>query len=62
MHSSPVQLLEAPKVNGNINHINHHIQLGYSLDEIAFLFDLGVFVGFENWKYYGIGLRMNLRF
>ncbi len=42
--------------------INHHIQAGYSLAEIGFLFDIGVFTAFENWRYHGTGLRFYLRF
>ncbi len=42
--------------------INNHIQLGYSLNEILFMVDLGVFVSFEDWSYYGTGVKVNFRF
>jgi hypothetical protein len=42
--------------------VNHHIQAGYSLTEIGFMFDVGIFTAFENWKYHGTGLRFYLRF
>ncbi len=42
--------------------INHHIQAGYSLTEIGFLLDIGIFTAFENWRYHGTGLRFYLRF
>ncbi len=42
--------------------INNHIQLGYSLNDIAFMMDLGIFVGFEDWEYYGTEFRINFRF
>ncbi len=40
----------------------HHIQAGYSLNEIGFLFDIGIFTAFENWQYHGTGLRFYMRF
>ncbi len=42
--------------------VNHHMELGYSLNEILFLLDIGFFAGFEDWKYQGTGLRLNFRF
>jgi len=42
--------------------INNHFQLGYSLNEIGFLLDVGVFTAFENWKYHGTGVKINFRF
>jgi hypothetical protein len=53
--SVSVAYLQTPRVN-------HHIQLGYSLEEIGFLFDVGIFTAFEDWQYYGTGLRFYLRF
>jgi len=48
----------------------HYLQLGYSLDELFFLADLGVFVGFGetgppgsgNWRFKGVTGRLNIRF
>jgi Family of unknown function (DUF5686)/CarboxypepD_reg-like domain len=40
----------------------HYMQLGYSLDEIFFLLDLGVYVGFQEGNYKGFGARLNFRF
>jgi hypothetical protein len=40
----------------------HYVQLGYSLNEIFFLADLGVFVGFQEGAYKGFGARLNFRF
>jgi hypothetical protein len=40
----------------------HYIQLGYSLNEIFFMFDLGVFVGFQEGSYKGFGAHLNFRF
>lgn len=42
--------------------INNHFQVGYSLNEIAFLLDIGVYIAFEDWKYYGTALKFNFRF
>jgi hypothetical protein len=42
--------------------VDNHIQLGYSIDEIGFLFDIGIFAAFEEWKYYGTALHLNFRF
>ena len=40
----------------------HYIQLGYSLNEVFFLVDLGVFVGFQEGTYKGFGAHLNFRF
>lgn len=40
----------------------HYIQLGYSLNELFFLADLGVFVAFQEGAYKGFGARLNFRF
>lgn len=40
----------------------HYIQLGYSLNELFFLVDLGVFVAFQEGSYKGFGARLNFRF
>ena len=40
----------------------HYFQLGYSMEEILFLADLGVFVAFEDWSWKGFGARLNFRF
>ncbi len=42
--------------------INQHIQLGYSLNEIGFMFDIGIYTAFEDWKYYGNAVTFNFRF
>jgi len=42
--------------------VPHYIQVGYSLNEILFLADLGVFVGFQEGVYKGFGARLNFRF
>ena len=42
--------------------INHYTQLGYSLNEVFFLMDLGVYVAFEELKYSGVGFKLNFRF
>lgn len=42
--------------------VPHHIQAGYSLNEIGFLFDIGIYTAFENWQYHGTALRFYLRF
>ncbi|MDT8432471.1 MAG: DUF5686 family protein, partial [Bacteroidales bacterium] len=42
--------------------IRDHIQVGYSLNEIGFLFDIGIYTAFENWQYHGTALRIYLRF
>jgi hypothetical protein len=38
------------------------MQAGYSLNDILFLMDLGLYVGFENFRYSGFGFRMNFKF
>ncbi len=40
----------------------HYVQMGYSLNEILFLMDLGVYVGFQEGTYKGFGARLNFRF
>ena len=40
----------------------HYVQMGYSLNEILFLIDLGVYVGFQEGTYKGFGARLNFRF
>ncbi len=40
----------------------HYIQLGYSLNELFFFVDLGVFVAFQEGDYKGFGARLNFRF
>ncbi len=40
----------------------HYVQIGYSLNEILFLMDLGVYVGFQEGTYKGFGARLNFRF
>ena len=40
----------------------HYIQAGYSLNEILFLMDLGVYVAFQEGTYKGFGARLNFRF
>jgi len=42
--------------------VPHYIQVGYSLNEILFLADLGVYVGFQEGAYKGFGARLNFRF
>ncbi len=42
--------------------VQNHIQVGYSLNEIGFLFDIGIYAAFENWNYHGTALRFYLRF
>ena len=34
----------------------------YSLNEVLFMMDLGVFVAFEDWGYYGTAFKINFRF
>jgi len=38
------------------------VQVAYSLDEVFFLMDLGVYVGFQEGSYKGFGARLNFRF
>ncbi|MCD4710769.1 MAG: DUF5686 and carboxypeptidase regulatory-like domain-containing protein [Bacteroidales bacterium] len=40
----------------------HYIQMGYSLNELFFLMDLGLYVGFQEGAYKGFGARLNFRF
>lgn len=40
----------------------HYIQMGYTLEELFFLIDLGVYVGFQEGDYKGFGARLNFRF
>ena len=40
----------------------HYIQAGYSLNEILFLMDLGLYVAFQEGTYKGFGARLNFRF
>jgi len=40
----------------------HYVQMGYSLNEILFLMDLGFYVGFQEGSYKGFGARLNFRF
>ena len=42
--------------------INHYLQAGYSLNEIFFLADLGVYVAVQDWSFKGAGVRLNFRF
>ncbi len=42
--------------------VNNHIQLGYSLNDIIFMMDLGVYVAFEDWAYFGTAFKVNFRF
>jgi len=40
----------------------HYVQMGYSLNEILFLMDLGVYVAFQEGAYKGFGAHLNFRF
>jgi len=40
----------------------HYLQLGYSMNEIFFMADIGVYVAFQEWGYKGFGARLNFRF
>ena len=47
----------------------NYLQVGYRLEEIFFMVDLGVYVGFmekpendEDWGYRGVTFRLNFRF
>jgi len=42
--------------------IPHYIQLGYSLEEIFFLVDVGVYAAFQDFSWKGFGARLNFRF
>jgi len=40
----------------------HYVQMGYSLNELFFLMDLGLYVGVQEGAYKGFGARLNFRF
>jgi hypothetical protein len=40
----------------------HYVQVGYSLNEIFFLADLGVYTAFQEGKYKGVMVKLNFRF
>lgn len=40
----------------------HYIQLGYSLNELFFLVDLGIYAAYQEGRYKGFGARLNFRF
>ncbi len=40
----------------------HYLQAGYSLNELFFLLDVGVYAAFQQGGYKGWGVRLNLRF
>jgi hypothetical protein len=40
----------------------HYLQAGYSLNELFFLVDVGVFTAIQEGAYKGFGVRLNLRF
>jgi len=42
--------------------IPHYLQLGYSMDEIFFMADIGVYIAFQDWDYKGFGARICFRF
>lgn len=42
--------------------VQHYTQIGYSLNELFFLADVGVFVAFQEGVYKGAGARINFRF
>ncbi len=42
--------------------IPHYLQVGYSLEEIFFLADLGVYAAFQDFSWKGFGVRVNFRF
>lgn len=42
--------------------VRHYLELGYGLSEIFFIGEVGVFVGFEDFKYQSTGVRFILRF
>lgn len=43
-------------------HFKNYIELGYGLSDVYLLADVGVFVGFENWRYGRWGLQVSLNF
>jgi hypothetical protein len=40
----------------------HYFQVGYSMNELFFLVDLGVFAAFQEGNYKGFGVKINFRF
>lgn len=40
----------------------HYVQMGYSLEEIFFMTDLGVYTAFQQGKYKGVMVKLNFRF
>lgn len=42
--------------------INHYLQAGYSLNEIFFMADVGVYVAVQDRAFKGAGVRLNFRF
>jgi hypothetical protein len=42
--------------------ISHYLQVGYSLEEIFFLADVGVYAAFQDFAWNGFGVRLNFRF
>ncbi|HDR67525.1 MAG TPA: hypothetical protein ENN61_00585 [Bacteroidaceae bacterium] len=44
------------------DNVNHYMQAGYSINDILFLMDMGIYIGFEDLRYRGIGFRVNLKF
>lgn len=40
----------------------HYVEIGYSLNEIFFLADLGVYTAFQQGQYKGVMLKLNFRF
>lgn len=43
-------------------HIQNYIQAGYSLNELFFLADVGIYAAFQEWEYRGFSIRLNFRF
>jgi hypothetical protein len=41
---------------------SNYTELGYSISEILFLGELGVYVGFDDFKYRSVGVKAILRF
>ncbi|MBN2698001.1 MAG: hypothetical protein JXR52_04195, partial [Bacteroidales bacterium] len=41
--------------------VNHYLQAGYSINDIFFLMDAGIYIGFEDFRYRGFGFRMNFK-
>ena len=46
---------------GSVNH-PHYYELGYSISEIFFLAEMGVYVGFQNFNYKSAGVSLTLKF